>query len=213
MHKHSWAHMGMWTALIVGVLGLTLPRQVDAQLKVGVVALQVVMENSMRAKAAKERLQALHDQLHHALQAKAELKQHQETELQRLQTALRTHTEASITQARAIEAEDYRRRARDLQRLIKDTNQFMADATQELREKEAYETQQLLLAIRQVIRELGEGQGYRLILADGATTAGVLAFTPVLDLTPQVIRRVDQTSTDRPGATARGAAPPQAKKH
>jgi Skp family chaperone for outer membrane proteins len=91
----------MWTALIVGVLGLTLPRQVDAQLKVGVVALQVVMENSMRAKAAKERLQALHDQLHHALQAKGELKQHQEAELQRLQTALRTHTEASTTQARA----------------------------------------------------------------------------------------------------------------
>jgi Skp family chaperone for outer membrane proteins len=125
---------------------------------------------------------------------------------------LRTHTEAATPQARTTEVEDYRRRARDLQRLIKDTNQFMADATQELREKETYETQQLLLAIRQVIRELGEGQGYSLILADGATTAGVLAFTPALDLTPQVIQRVDQRSTGRPGATA-GGAPPLAKKH
>jgi Skp family chaperone for outer membrane proteins len=170
------------------------------------------MEHSIRAKAAKERLQALHNQLQRELQAKAELKQHQEAELQRLQTALRIHTEAATTQTRATEVEDYRRRVRDLQRVIADANQFMADATQELREKEAYETQQLLMAIRQVVRELGKGQGYSLILAEGATPAGVLAFMPALDLTPQVIQRLDQTSTDRPGATARGA-PPVAKKH
>ena len=212
MHKRPWEHVWVWMALVIGIIGLSLPRRAYAQLKVGVVALQVVMEHSMRAKAAKERLQALHDQLQHALQAKTELKQHQEAELQGLQTALRTHTEASTTQAHADEVEAYRRRARELQRVIADANQFMADATQELREKEVYETQQLLTAIRQVVRELGEGQGYSLILADGATTAGVLAFTPALDLAPQVIQRVDQTSTDRPGATS-GGAPPLAKKH
>jgi len=169
------------------------------------------MERSARAKAAKERLQALHDQLQHDLQAKAELKQHQEAELQRLQTALRTATEALTRQAHAAEVEDYRRRARELQRLITDSNQFMTDATQELREKEVYETQQLLIMIRKVVRELGEGQGYNLILAGGANTASVLAFTPALDLTPQVLQRVDQTSADRPVATPRGA-PPLAKK-
>jgi Skp family chaperone for outer membrane proteins len=87
-------------ALVVGVLGLSLPRRTDAQLKVGMVDLQAVMERSVRAKAAKARLQALHDQLQHALQAKAEIKQHQEAELQRLQTALQTHAEAVTTQAR-----------------------------------------------------------------------------------------------------------------
>lgn len=87
------------------------------------------MERSVRAKAAKERLQALHDQLQHELQAKADLKQRQEAELQRLQTALQTHAEAVTKQAHAAEVEDYRRRARELQRLITDTNQFMADVT------------------------------------------------------------------------------------
>jgi outer membrane protein len=211
MHKRSWERVGLWTALIVGVLGLSLPRRAYAQLKIGVVDLQAVLERSVPGKTAKERLQALQDQLQHESQAKAELKQHQEAELQRLQTALQTHTEAITTQARASEVEDYRRRARDLQRLIADTNQFMADATQELREKEVSETQKLLIAIRKVVRELGESQGYSLILAGGANPASVLAFTPAVDLTPQVIQRVDQTSTDQPIATS-GGAPPLAKK-
>jgi outer membrane protein len=211
MHKRSWERVGVWMALVVGVLGLSLPRRTDAQLKVGVVDLQAVMERSVRAKAAKARLQALHDQLQHELQAKTEIKQHQEAELQRLQTALQTHTEAVTTQAHAAEVDDYRRRARELQRLIEDTNQFMADATQELREKDAYETQQLLMAIRKVVRELGEGQGYSLILAGGPNTVGVLAFTPAMDLTPQVMQRFDQTPADRPVATS-GGAPPRAKK-
>jgi Skp family chaperone for outer membrane proteins len=55
-----------------------------------------------------------------------------------------------------------------------------------LREKDGYETQQLLTAIRKVVRELGEGQGYSLILVGGTTMAGVLSFMPASDLTPQV---------------------------
>jgi len=166
MHKRPWEHVEVWMALVVGLLGLSLPRRAYAQLKAGVVDLQAVMEHSGRAKAAKERLQALHDKLQHDLQAKAELKQHQEAELQRLQTALQTHTEALTTQAHAAEVEGYRRRVRELQRLI---------------------------------------------LAGGTNTAGVLAFTPAMDLTPQMIPRVDQTSTDRPITTS-GGAPPLAKK-
>jgi Skp family chaperone for outer membrane proteins len=87
----------------------------------------------------------------------------------------------------------------------------MADATQELREKDMYETQQLLMTMRTVVRELGEGQGYSLILAGGPKTVGVLAFTPAMDLTPQVMQRFDQTPADRPVATTSGA-PPRAKK-
>jgi Skp family chaperone for outer membrane proteins len=120
MYKRPWKRVGVWMALVVGVLGLSLPRRAYAQLKVGVVDLQAVMEHSVRAKAAKERLQALHDQLQHEIQAKAELKQRQEAELQCLKTALQTHTEASTTQARAAEVEDYRRRRREQQRLILD---------------------------------------------------------------------------------------------
>jgi len=87
----------------------------------------------------------------------------------------------------------------------------MADAKQERREKGAYETQQLLMAIRKVVRELGEGEGYSLILAGGATTAGALSFTPAIDLTPQVMQRFDHTPADRPVSTS-GGAPPLAKK-
>ena len=211
MHKRPWECVGLWTALVVGVLGLSLPKIAYAQLKVGVVDLQAVVDRSVRAKAAKERLQALHDQLQHEIQTKAELKQRQEAELQHLQTELRTHTEALTNQARVAEVEDYRRRARELQRLIEDTNQCMADATQELREKDGYETQQLLTAIRKVVRELGEGQGYSLILAGGATTAGALSFTPATDLTPQVMQCFDHMPADRPVSTS-GGAPPLAKK-
>ena len=88
MYKRPWKRVGVWMALVVGVLGLSLPRRAYAQLKVGVVDLQAVMEHSVRAKAAKERLQALHDQLQHEIQAKAELKQRQEAELQCLEDCL-----------------------------------------------------------------------------------------------------------------------------
>ena len=101
---------------------------------------------------------------------------------------------------------------KDLQRLIEDTKQFMADATQELREKEIDETQQLLMAIRRVVREFGEEQGYSLILAGGANPAGVLTFTTAVDLTPQVMQRFDQALADRPVATPVGGAPPLARK-
>jgi hypothetical protein len=76
-----------------------------------------------------------------------------------------------------------------------------------LREKDGYETQQLLTAIRKVVRELGEGQGYSLILAGGATMAGVLSFMPAIDLTPQVMQRFDHTPADRPVSTSGGASP------
>ena len=118
MCKRPWKRVGVWVALVVGVLGLFPPRRAYAQLKVGVVDLQAVMEHSVRAKAAKERLQALHNQLQHELQGKAELKQRQEAELQRLKTALQTHTEAVTLRARATEVEDYRRRTRELPRLV-----------------------------------------------------------------------------------------------
>jgi len=54
MHKRPWERVGVWTALVVGVLGLSLPRRAYAQLKVGVVDLQAIMERSVRAKTAKE---------------------------------------------------------------------------------------------------------------------------------------------------------------
>jgi outer membrane protein len=198
-------------ALVVSVVGLSLPRRACAQLKIGVVDLQAVMEHSVHAKVARESLQALHDQRQREIQARAELKQQQEAELQRLKTTLQAHTEAVTPQAHAAEIEDYRRRTRALQRLLEDINQLTADATQELRDKQIYETQQLLKAIRKVVRELGEAQGYSLILAGGAHTVSVLAFMPAIDLTPQVRQRFDHTPADRPVVTS-GRASPAVKK-
>jgi outer membrane protein len=167
------------------------------QLKVGVVDLQAVLDDSVRGKAAKDRLKDLGEKLQQEIKSKRDMKEQREEELQRLRTEIRSQGLVLSEQARVAKEEEFRKKMRDLKRFIDDTNHFIEDATQEFREKEVRETQMLLAAIRKVVREIGEREGYTLVLEGNENAAVVLYFSKPIDITEKVKQRFDQASAAR----------------
>jgi outer membrane protein len=182
------------------VWGLGLAETAHAQ-KVGVVDLQAVLDQSTRGRSAKDRLRELGDKLQQEVKSKLEFKRQKEEELQKLQSEFRSQKDLLTEQARAAKDEDYRRRARELKRFIDDTNRFTEDATQEFREREMRETQGLLLSVRRVVQEIGEREGYQLVLEGNENTAVVLYFNQSIDITPKIVQRFDQLPAEQILAT------------
>ncbi len=215
MYKGRLRRAGLWTCMVAVALGLSMAETAQAQ-KVGVVDLQAVLDQSVRGRSAKDRLRELGDRIQQEIKSKLEFKRQKEEELQKLQTEFRTQKDLLTEQARAVKDEDYRRRARELKRFIDDTNRFTEDATQEFREREIRETQGLLLSVRKVVQEIGEREGYNLVLEGNENTAVVLYFNKAVDITPKIIQRFDQTPADQtlatPPATPATPATPAGKK-
>src|SRR5262244_2178180 len=211
MHKRRLRRAGWWTCMVAVAVGWGLVETAHAQ-KVGIVDLQGVLDQSVRGRAAKERLRDLGDRLQQEIKTKLEFKRQKEEELQKLQTEFRTQKDLLTEQARAAKDEDYRRRARELKRFIDDTNRFTEDATQEFREREIRETQNLLLSVRRVVQEIGEREGYNLVFEGNENTAVVLYFNRAIDITPKVVQRFDQTPAEQTLATPPAATPPAKKR-
>lgn len=207
MNKGRFGRAGVWACMLAVALGLGMARTAQAQ-KVGVVDLQAVLDQSVRGRAAKERLRELGDRLQQDIKTKLEHKKQREDELQKLQTDFRTQRDLLTEQARAAKDEEYRRRARELKRFIDDTNRFTEDATQEFREREIRETQQLLLTVRKIVQEIGDREGYQLVFEGNENTAIVLYFNKAIDLTPKIVQRFDQAPPDQTLATPPAATPP-----
>src|SRR5215471_2606956 len=211
MAKERVGRTGLWVCMLVVAVGLGMARPAPAaDLKVGVVDLQAVLDQSVRGRAAKDRLRDLGDKLQQEIQSKLDLKKQKEDELQKLQTEFRSQKDLLTEQARAAKDEEYRRRARELKRFIDDTNRFTEDATQEFREREMRETQLLLLTVRKVVQEIGEREGYSLVLEGNENTAVVLYFNKSIDITPKIVQRFDQTPAEQTLATP--PATPSGKK-
>lgn len=199
-------HAGWWLGLLIMLVGLTLANTAQAQ-KIGVVDLQAVLDQSTRGRSAKDRLRDLGDRLQQEIKLKLELKRQKEEELQKLQTEFRSQKDLLTEQARSAKDEDYRRRARELKRFIDDTNRFTEDATQEFREREVRETQALLMTVRKAVQEIGEREGFQLVLEGNENTAVVLYFNKAIDITPRVTQRFDQMPVEQTVATPSASSP------
>ena len=193
----AWRLRKLKLLALAVVVSLGLAGTAQAQgAKVGVVDLQAVLDGSVRGQAAKERLKELGDQLQREIQSKREFKERKEEELQNLRGEIQRQGLVLSEQARMAKEEEFRKSIRELKRFIDDTNNFIDDATQEFREKEVRETQLLLVAIRDVVREVGERGQYTVILEGNDSAALVLYINPADDLTEEVIRLFDQTSAE-----------------
>lgn len=197
-------HWKLWTWVLGGALSIGMAVSAQAQqLKVGVVDLQAVLDNSVRGKVAKDQLKDLSVKLQEEIKQKREFKDKREDELQKMRTEIRSQGLVLSEQARAAKEESFRNKARELKRFIDDTNRFIEDATQEFREKEIRETQRLLLEVRKVVQDVGAQEGYTLILEGNENAAVVLYFSKPIELTQKVIQRFDQTpATDQPVAVS-----------
>lgn len=186
----------IWTLVLGILIWVSFVGHAWAQkdLKIGVVDLQAVLDNSVRGKAAKDRLKDLGEKLQEEIQSKRKVKEEKEQELQKLRTDIRSKEFVLTEQARAEKAEVFRKEVRELKRFIEDTNRFIEDATQQFREKEIQETQRLLREVRDVVRDVGKKDKYSMILEGNEGAALVLYFGEKVDLTSKIIQIYDQAS-------------------
>lgn len=200
MSRRYPARCMLWSVMAMVVVSLALVRHADAQqMKVAVVDMQAVLDESTRGKAAKERLKEVGSRLQEEIKSKRELKEKKEEELQKLRSEVSSQGPLLNDQARLAKEEDFRKRMRELRRLIDDTNRFIEDATQEFREKEVRETQNLLLIVRKIVRDVGERDGYTFVLEGNENAAVVLSYSKAIDITKKVVQQFDQTPATQKG--------------
>lgn len=195
MCLRRWGSLGLWTCVFALVLGLSMASPAQAQkFKVGVVDLQTVLDTSARGKTAKDRLKSLGEKLQKEIQSKRDLKEKKEAELQKMRGEIQSKGLVLNTQARIDQEETFRKKIRELKRYIDDTNNFIEDSTREFREREVRETQLILAEVRKVVREIGDREGFTVILESNENTAVVLYAHQSIDVTSQVVQRFDQAS-------------------
>lgn len=196
MHQNHRVGYKLYLVALAVLMMLSHHSKAAAQqkLKVGVVDLQTVLDNSVHGKTAKERLKVLSVKLQEEIKSKRVFKEQREEELQKLRQEIQTQGLVLSREAREAKAEAYRKKVRELKRFIDDTNRFIEDATQEFREREVRQTQRLIAQIRRVVRSLGEQKGYSLILEGNESASVVLYFGKAVDLTQQITERYNKTA-------------------
>jgi outer membrane protein len=190
LRKHTF----VWVMFVVIIACLSFASQSQAQrqLKVAVVDLQAVLDASTKGKAAKERLRELGLKLQEEIKSKRKFKEDREQELQKLREDIRSKGLVLNPQAQEEQEETFRKKVRELQRFINDTNNFIEDATAEFREREVRETRRLLREIRNVVQAMGKEGKYHFVLEGNEGAAVVLYFDGSVDLTQQVVTRYNQ---------------------
>lgn len=173
-------------SLVVALLLAAHAPRAFAQVRIAVVDLQRAMTETDDGRRAKRRLKRLFDE--------------RQEELERRQTELRELSEQA--QAPGLSDESRRERAENVQRKALELQQLYVQYQRELAEKEAELTSEIVARMEQILRRLGQAEGYTLIVE---RSQGGVVFAPTnLDLTDVVIQRYEAGE----GREERGAASP-----
>jgi len=142
-------------------------------LKLGVVDVQQVLNNSQRGSAVRQRL----DQERTGRQKDLDAKQQ---ELVKLQQDLEKQSAVLSEQAKREKRETLERRVRDVRRMAEDANR---ELEKRIREAEVEITREIFA----VIQEYGRDQGYSVILE----RSNIVFAAQAVDVTAEIIKRFD----------------------
>ena len=146
-----------------------------ADFKIGIVDLQRALNESSSGKKAKEQFKGEFEKMQNGLKSEKET-------LDRLKDDLDKKSAVLNDDQRKTKMEDFERRRRDLRRKLED-----ADA--ELRKKDQELTGSILKDLAVVIQEIGEREGYTVILENSSSS--VLYGSKSIDITDSVIKAFD----------------------
>lgn len=161
--------------LLTLILAGTIACAGAAELKIGYVDLQKALNMSEAGKAAKEKIAQRVKELETSFEGR-------EKELKKLKDDLDKQALLLSEEARANKERDYQQKLKEFQRLTK-------DAQEEVQQKDADYTRQILEGLAKVIQEFGVKEGYALILEK--TESAVLFADDKADLTDRVIKAFD----------------------
>jgi outer membrane protein len=169
-----WVVGGVLAAvlLVAGAAGAQ-AAQAAPGVKVGVVDVQQVLNQSQRGMAIRTKL----DQERATRQKELDAKQQ---ELVKLQQDLEKQASVLSEQAKRDKREALERRVRDARRLAEDANR---ELEKRIREAEVEITREIF----SVIQEFGRDQGYTVILE----RSNIVFSAQTVDVTPDVIKRFD----------------------
>lgn len=161
--------------IVLVSLILSVVPALSADVKVGYVDLQKALNQSEAGKAAKERItKTVRD-----YEGTVETRQ---KELRKLKEELEKQALVLSEDARSTRERDYQQKLRDFQR-------FTKDIQDELQQKDAEFTQRILKELIQVIEEMGQKEGFTIILEK--TESSILYAGSNIDITDRVIKTYD----------------------
>jgi len=165
-----------WTPLLTLLFVAALPAVAHAaDVKIGVVDLQRALNESAAGKKAKEQFKVEFDKMQNGLKSEKDA-------LDKLKDDLDKKSAVLSDDQRKSKTDDFERRRRDLRRKLEDS-----DA--ELRKKDQELTGSILKDLAVVIQEIGEKEGYTVILENSSSS--VLYGSKSIDITDSVIKAFD----------------------
>lgn len=155
------------------LLGWTAPAWAAQPVRIGLVDVQQVLNQSQKGMAVKQKL----DQDRAVRQKELDARQQ---EVVKLQAELEKQAPVLSEQAKREKSEAIQRKVRDARRIAEDANR---DFEKRVREAEMDITREIF----GVIQEYGKDQGYTVILERSTVVFGA----PAIDLTAEIIKRYD----------------------
>ncbi len=176
--------MKKFLLILVGfILALSFVSVSHAELKIGVVDLYRVLNESEEGKKAVNELQSM-------------LESRQKT-LEEKQKKIQTLRE-EYEKKKAILSEDARKsKEEEIERLGRELQRNAADYQVELQKKQNEITQSMLKEIRQIINEFAQKEGYNLILEKAEQL--IIYTTPQVEITDKIISLFNQKTTTTKG--------------
>jgi len=164
-----------WLAILAGILILGfVTARAEAQMKIGVVDLEKVFEQSEEGKKAQAALQKKVERI--------------ELELKSKQDELKTMEEQISTQGSLLSESAKFDKEKSYQDKLKDFKRLYEDYQSEMRQEQSKMNKTILDQFLGIIKAMGEREGYDLILEDNA----VLHSSKKIDVTDQVIKSVNE---------------------
>lgn len=156
---------------------------VNAEIKLGIVDLYRILNESEEGKKAVNELQSMVDSRQKTLEEK--------------QKKIQTLKE-EYDKKKAVLSEDARKaKEEEIERLGRDLQRTAADYQVELQKKQNEITQSMLKEIRQIINEYAKKEGYNLILEKAEQI--ILYSTPEVDITDKIIALFNQKTAVQKG--------------
>ncbi len=168
--------MKRMVALVLVGFFFTATTVFGAEAKIGFVDLQKALNFSLAGKAAKGNIAKKVKEYEGTIEGK-------KGELKKLKDELEKQAVLLSEQARAEKERDYQQKLKDFQR-------FTKDIQEELQRSDADYTRQILEKILKVIGEMGQKEGYTVILEKSESS--LLYADDKIDLTEAVIKAYDE---------------------
>ncbi|MCS7215893.1 MAG: OmpH family outer membrane protein [Thermodesulfovibrio sp.] len=170
-------------AVFVMFFALSFVSVARAELKIGIVDLYRVLNESEEGKKSVNELQSM-------LEARQKTLEEKQKKIQSLREEFEKKRSVLSEEARKAKEEEIERLGRDLQRTA-------ADYQVELQKKQNEITQSMLKEIRQIINDFAKKEGYSLILEKAEQI--ILFTTPEVEITDKIISIFNQKTSQQKG--------------